>query len=194
MIVFDNNAVNAIGDSDVSLPVKVFTENLPENVPENAELALEVSLVGATLENGTATVTVPFEKRVPAGKVAKVYYVDGDEITVSEYTANDKYYIFTLDNIQQDQLNSEITATLYATYNDTLVSGDSMTATIFDFGTQGCDINGDGSVDIRDFVRLKKLMCNAPISEESDDVVDPDFSGTLDALDLVYIRKMLLLA
>ncbi|MBR7070935.1 MAG: dockerin type I repeat-containing protein [Clostridia bacterium] len=273
-IVFDSAAVSAIGDANVTLSAKVVTEDLPENVPENAELVLEVTLTGATFEGGQAKVTIPFEKEAPAGKVAKVYYidddgnktdmnatfengkvtfvtnhfstyvlvfeeaeadedtlkfsgasltlendlkvnffvkkdlidkngyenpyavfvVDGNEITVSEYTANDKYYIFTLNGIQQDQLKSEVIATLYATYKDTLVSGDSIASTILGYGIQGCDINGDGSVDVRDLVRLKKIMSDVPASEESDDVADPDFSGTLDALDLAYLRKMLLLA
>ncbi|MBR1748140.1 MAG: uL15 family ribosomal protein [Clostridia bacterium] len=74
-IVFDNNAVNAIGDSNVSLSAKIFTENL--TVP-NAELVLEVTLIGATFENGEAKVSIPFEKVVPQGKVAKVYYIADD--------------------------------------------------------------------------------------------------------------------
>ena len=123
-----------------------------------------------------------------------VFVVDGNEITVSEYTANDKYYIFTLNDINKDQLNSEVTVTLYATYNDTLVSSDSITSTILDYGTQGCDINGDGTVDIRDRVRLKKLLCEVPNPEESETIPDLDFNGALDALDLTYIFKMLLFA
>lgn len=121
-----------------------------------------------------------------------VFIVDGNEITVSEYTTNDKYCIFSLNNIQPDKLNGEITATLYASYGDAIFSSSSITSNIFDFGKQGCDINGDGSVDIIDLIMLKKLMCNAPVSEESDDVVDLDFNGKLDALDLTYLIKILL--
>ena len=123
-----------------------------------------------------------------------VFVVDGNEITVSEYTTNDKYYIFTLNDINKDQLNSEVTAALYATYKDTLISGDSMTATVFAFGTLGCDVNGDGSVDIKDLVRLKKLMSGVPLSEESETIPDLDFNGALDALDPKYLVKMLLIA
>ena len=74
-IVFDNNAVNAIGDSNVSLSAKISTENL---IVPNAELVLEVTLIGATFENGEAKVSIPFEKVVPQGKVAKVYYIADD--------------------------------------------------------------------------------------------------------------------
>ena len=75
VIVFDSNAVNAIGDSDVSLSAKITTENL---TVENAELVIEVTLTGATFADGSATVSVPFAQEVPAGKVAKVYYIADD--------------------------------------------------------------------------------------------------------------------
>lgn len=75
-IVFDSDAVSAIGDANVTLSVKVITEDLPENVPENAELVLEVTLLGATFEVGQAKVSIPLEGEVPEGKVARVYYVD----------------------------------------------------------------------------------------------------------------------
>ncbi len=73
VIVFDSNAVKAIGDANVSLSAKVVTENVEV---ENAELVLEVKLNGATFEGGEATVSIPFEKEVPQGKVGKVYYID----------------------------------------------------------------------------------------------------------------------
>ena len=74
-IVFDKNAVNAIGNSNVSISAQVSTENL--NV-ENAELVIEVTLTGATFADGSATVSIPFAQEVPAGKVAKVYYIADD--------------------------------------------------------------------------------------------------------------------
>ena len=74
-IVFDSNAVKAIGDANVSLSAKVVTENVQV---ENAELVLEVKLEGATFADGEATVSIPFEKEVPTGKVAKVYYIADD--------------------------------------------------------------------------------------------------------------------
>lgn len=75
-IVFDSDAVSAIGDASVTLSAKVITEDLPENVPEDAELVLEVTLTGATFEGGQATVTIPVDKEIPTGKIAKVYYID----------------------------------------------------------------------------------------------------------------------
>ncbi|MBP5610692.1 MAG: hypothetical protein J6X72_05085 [Clostridia bacterium] len=83
VIVFDNDAVNAIGTSAVSISAKVSTENL---TVENAELVLEVTLTGATFEGGKATVSIPFAQEVPAGKVAKVYYI-ADEGTRTDMNA-----------------------------------------------------------------------------------------------------------
>ena len=45
---------------------------------EDAELVLEVTLEGATFADGEAIVTLPFKQEIPAGKVAKVYYVADD--------------------------------------------------------------------------------------------------------------------
>ena len=75
VIVFDSNAVKAIGEANVTLSAKVVTENVEV---ENAELVLEVTLEGATFEGGEAKVSIPFEKEVPTGKVAKVYYIADD--------------------------------------------------------------------------------------------------------------------
>ena len=75
IIVFDKDAVNAIGNSNVSISAQVSTENL---TVENAELVIEVTLMGATFADGSATVTIPFNEVVPAGKVAKVYYIADD--------------------------------------------------------------------------------------------------------------------
>ena len=96
-IVFDNNAVSAIGDASVTLSAQVITENLPENVPENTELVLEVTLTGATFEGGQAQVTIPFEKEVPTGKVVKVYYVDdlGNKTDMNAIFENGKVTFLT---------------------------------------------------------------------------------------------------
>ncbi|MBR1868401.1 MAG: hypothetical protein IJ800_07535, partial [Clostridia bacterium] len=75
VIVFNADAVNAIGDAEVSLSVKVVTEDM---TVEDAELVLEVTLEGATFADGEAIVTLPFTQEIPAGKVAKVYYVADD--------------------------------------------------------------------------------------------------------------------
>ena len=75
-IAFNNDAVNAIGDNDVTL-----TANLVEESEEvsDAELVLEVRLDGATFSEGKAKVTIPFNGTVPAGKIVKVYFINGDQ-------------------------------------------------------------------------------------------------------------------
>ena len=75
VIVFDSGAVNAIGGAEVSIAARVIAED-PK--VEDAELLLEVTLTGATFEGGSATVSVPFEREIPKGKVPKVYYIDDD--------------------------------------------------------------------------------------------------------------------
>ena len=77
-LTFDANAVNAIGGNNVSLTANVVTENL---TIEGAQLAIEVTLSGATFAMGKATVSAPFTTAVPEGIVAKVYYVNGNEKT-----------------------------------------------------------------------------------------------------------------
>ena len=121
-----------------------------------------------------------------------VFSISSNDITVSDYETNDSYYIFSLNVVDVNQLNDEITATLYATYEGSMYSSNPIISTALNFGKQGCDVNGDESIDIRDLIKLKKLMCNVPVSNESDDVIDFDFNGKLDALDLTYLVKILL--
>ncbi|MBR7071938.1 MAG: hypothetical protein IKI29_07265 [Clostridia bacterium] len=121
-----------------------------------------------------------------------VFFVGENEITVSEYTTNDKYFVFSLDEVPSDILNSEISATLYASRGSAVSYGSSITSTALDFGTQGRDLNEDGVIDILDLVRLENMLSGVSVPEESEDTFDLDFTGTFDVLDLVYLRKMLL--
>jgi hypothetical protein len=41
-------------------------------------MVIEINMNGATFPGGTATLTFDFDKQIPAGKEAKVYFVDGD--------------------------------------------------------------------------------------------------------------------
>ena len=77
-LTFDADAVNAIGGNAVTLTASVLTENL---TIDGAQLVVEVSLSGATFATGKATISVPFNTAVPEGKVAKVYYVNGNDKT-----------------------------------------------------------------------------------------------------------------
>ena len=44
-----------------------------------------------------------------------VFTMNGNEITVSDYTVNGDYYVFSFSNIAPDRMNDTITAALYAT-------------------------------------------------------------------------------
>jgi hypothetical protein len=74
-IAFDNDAVGAIAGNEVTLEATVILNST--EIPD-AEMVIEVSLQGATFENGKATVSVPFSGTVPDGKVLKVYFVNGN--------------------------------------------------------------------------------------------------------------------
>ena len=75
-ITFNEGAVNAIGGKPVSLTANVLTENLDI---AGAQLVVELTLAGSTFESGKATISVPFTTVIPDGKIAKVYYVNGNE-------------------------------------------------------------------------------------------------------------------
>ena len=52
-----------------------------------------------------------------------VFSMNGDEITVSNYTVNGDYYVFSFSNIAPDKMNDTITATLHATYDGVEYAG-----------------------------------------------------------------------
>ena len=52
------------------------------------------------------------------------------------------------------------------------------------------DINGDGTVDIRDLIRLKKILSGQ--EEDSGAPSDIDGNGTVDAVDLTELKKLLM--
>ena len=74
-ISFDRNAVGSIGGSDVSLSVNAENASNPK---WNTVMVIEIDMKGASFPGGTATLTFDFDKVIPAGKEAKVYFVDGD--------------------------------------------------------------------------------------------------------------------
>ena len=52
------------------------------------------------------------------------------------------------------------------------------------------DINGDGTIDIRDLIRLKKILSGQ--EEDSGAPSDIDGNGTVDAVDLTELKKLLM--
>ena len=76
VLVFNQNAVNAIGGNAATLTANVLTSGFGINGLEGIQAVIELSLGETTFANGSVTVRLPFNTPVPAGKVAKVYYVD----------------------------------------------------------------------------------------------------------------------
>ena len=90
-LIFDGNAVNAIAGKTTTLSANVLKEN---HGVDGAELVIDVSLSGATFENGKATVTVSIDKEVPKGKKVKVYYINGNEKVDMNATYNGEEVTF----------------------------------------------------------------------------------------------------
>ena len=77
-VTFDAAAVAAIAGKNVSFKMEISDAAAVADAPKGAVKVFDISLEGATFENGKATVKVPFAEKVPAGKTVKVYYVDAD--------------------------------------------------------------------------------------------------------------------
>jgi len=90
-IQFDGDAVGSIGGNVVSMNVKVTDMH----VLGSSELRIEITLDGAEFSAGTATVTMDFDREVPSGKIAKVYFVDGDSREDMRATFADGKVTFT---------------------------------------------------------------------------------------------------
>ena len=78
-IVFDKNAIAAIASADnVKISVETKKGDAASNAVAGSVMVFEITLTGATFENGTATFSAPFNEEVPSGKIVKVYYVDAN--------------------------------------------------------------------------------------------------------------------
>ncbi len=91
-IAFDREAVGSIGENTVTITASVSTESTSV---DDAELIIEVTLAGAVFDSGSAKVSIPFDKSVPKGKVAKVYYINGGQRADMDATFTDGVATFT---------------------------------------------------------------------------------------------------
>ena len=82
-ILFDANAVSSLGTGAVTINAKLVTQNPSV---EGAEAVIDVTLAGASFGDGKATVSFPFNKTVPEGKVPVVYFMDGANKTKVDST------------------------------------------------------------------------------------------------------------
>ena len=72
-VLFDAEAVKSISGDNIK-----FKLSYNETKVNNAELVLDISLSNATFASGSATISIPFDKKAPDGKVAKLYYIDSN--------------------------------------------------------------------------------------------------------------------
>ena len=90
-ISFDGNAVNSLGAGAVTINAKLVTQN-PSM--EGAEAVIDVTMTGASFGDGKATVSFPFNKTIPDGKVPVVYLIDGTTKTKVDSTFENGKIIF----------------------------------------------------------------------------------------------------
>ncbi|MBO4694560.1 MAG: hypothetical protein J5656_01360 [Clostridia bacterium] len=78
-IVLDKNAITALASaSNIKVSMETKKGDNASSVVAGAVVVFEITIDGATFENGKATVSAPFSEEIPAGKVAKVYFVDAN--------------------------------------------------------------------------------------------------------------------
>lgn len=97
-LTFDKNAVSAIGGGNANLTVNVLTTGLDI---EGAQFVVEVTFTGNAFTNGTVTVKVPFNTAIPAGKIAKVFYINGEAREPLKTTVADGYATFEVNHFSK---------------------------------------------------------------------------------------------
>ena len=67
----------------------------------DAKYVIDVTISGATLSKGTVKVTIPFSNEIPKGKIAKVYYISGDEKIDMNATFSGDKVVFVTDHFSK---------------------------------------------------------------------------------------------
>ena len=103
-LLFDENAVNAIGGKDVILNANLITSDFAAagfaNI-DGIQLAFELVLDGSTFEAGTVTISANCEIEVPEGKQLTVYYINGANKTAMPTTYQDGVLSFTTNHFSK---------------------------------------------------------------------------------------------
>ena len=97
-LTFDKNAVSAIGGGNANLTVNVLTTGLDI---AGAQFVVEISFNGNAFTNGSVIVKVPFNATIPAGKVAKVFYINGETREPLKTTVADGYATFEVNHFSK---------------------------------------------------------------------------------------------
>jgi len=119
-VLFDLEATKAIFERGVDVRFVMDVNTEPDGDLSGYDLVVDLSVTGDgenlfTEGNGTATITLPYDKEVPEGKTVKVFYItDGgkEAIDVTYYDKDTKTVSFKVTHfskyaIQQEQTASE---------------------------------------------------------------------------------------
>ena len=117
-----------------------------------------------------------------------VIEINGATTTITDYEIVDEYYVFNA-KIDDNQVNKDIKATVYATFNGTEYVGETETTAVYNIG----DINLDKKVDTSDLLTLQQYLLNMD-TVSSDNFVYTDYNGNgiIDSADLVLLQMLML--
>ena len=117
-----------------------------------------------------------------------VIEINGTKSTITDYEIFDKYYVFNA-KIDDNQVNTDINATVYATFNGTEYIGETETTTVYNIG----DINLDKKIDTSDLLTMQQYLLDMD-SVTSDNFVYTDYNGNgiIDSADIVLLQMLIL--
>ncbi|MBQ2815769.1 MAG: hypothetical protein IJE65_03775 [Clostridia bacterium] len=117
-----------------------------------------------------------------------VIEISGTQSTITDYEIVDEYYVFNA-KINDNQVNTDINATVYATFNGTEYMGETETTTVYNIG----DINLDKKVDTSDLLMIQQYLLDID-SVNSDNFVYTDYNGNgiIDSTDIVLLQMLML--
>lgn len=93
-IAFDEVAVDRIAQYDVRLRINATTDNIETYSIRNAKLQLDVTMIGASFDDGYAKVLVPIDDEIKSGYEVKVFYLDGEQKVEVEAKYENGYITF----------------------------------------------------------------------------------------------------
>ena len=117
-----------------------------------------------------------------------VIEINGAQSTITDYEKVDEYYVFNA-KIDDTHVNTDIKATVYATFNGTEYVGETEIATVYNVG----DVNLDKKIDTSDLLVMQQYLLDID-SVGNDNFVYTDYNGNeiIDSADIVLLQMLLL--
>ena len=114
--------------------------------------------------------------------------INGAQSTITDYEKVDEYYVFNA-KIDDTHVNTDIKATVYATFNGTEYVGETEIATVYNVG----DVNLDKKIDTSDLLVMQQYLLDID-SVGNDNFVYTDYNGNeiIDSADIVLLQMLLL--